>query len=65
MLVATMKLLQRLKTIFGTDNPQKQMHEYYCTICHTTFKSTQTDVNAAACHSCGSTKVQEDSPSSA
>jgi rRNA maturation endonuclease Nob1 len=56
MLRVGMSLLNRVKSAVGM-NSEAQTYSYQCTVCQTTFESTDPNVGAVACTACGSADV--------
>jgi len=51
-----MSLVNRIRSAVGMDS-EDETYTYQCTVCQTTFESTDPNVGAVACTSCGSADV--------
>ena len=51
-----MSLVNRIRSAVGMDR-EAETYTYQCTVCQTTFESTDPNVGAVACTSCGSADV--------
>ena len=53
-----MGLMARIKRVFSNEAEPTETATYRCRTCHATFDLPVSERDAAACRSCGSTKVE-------